>query len=117
MASKLYLVKSLVRRALQNEDFSWRTDLEGARAALNEFHAGLEGVLSAEPEGRATTVTSSMGGKSFSWSVPAELSPADVLEVAERALAWLERCETVDQARLLLVRRKNSRPDFSRFCL
>lgn len=112
MAAKFFLVKSLVRRALQDEEFAWVSNLEDARKVLEALHAGQYTAID-DAEARATRVRTTFGSKTFEWSVPEALSQLDIMELAERALEWIERVDTVEEARALLVRRKNSRVDFS----
>jgi hypothetical protein len=111
-ASTFMLVKAFLREATEDAGFGVISDAALAYARLREIQRGN---FEATTESGTTLVSSTVGGKQFSFTVAAGLSPAEIITTAERALEMMEG-KTVPQIRALLRRRTRTRPDFSAYC-
>ncbi len=110
MAAPTYkLVQSFIREATEDEDYQVLSDADMVYARLREIQRGNFTTIT---ESGTTLISSTVAGKTFQFRVADDLSPAGIIAIAETALQMIEG-KTVAQARLLLRRRKNTRPDFS----
>jgi hypothetical protein len=103
------LVQSFIREATEDENFQALADADEVYSKLRQIQRGN---FTAATESGTTLISSTVAGKTFQFRVADDLSPAGIIAIAETALQMIEG-KTVAQARLLLRRRKNTRPDFS----
>jgi hypothetical protein len=106
------LVQSFIREATEDENYQPLTSATEVYAKLREIQRGN---FEAITENGTTLIASTVAGKTFQFRVADDLSPAGIIAIAETALQLIEG-KTVAQARALLRRRKNTRPDFSGMC-
>lgn len=103
------LIQAFIREATEDESYAALTDADEVYARLREIQRGNFETVTANG---TTLISSTIGGKTFQFRVGDELSPAGIIALAETALQMIQG-KTVAQARALLRRRKNTRPDFS----
>ena len=114
MAARWKLVQSFIREATEDANYAPVADIATAYAKLRALQRGAYTFGTAE--NGLVQVSSRIGETEFSFSIPDGLSPADIIETAETALQLIEG-KTVAEARALLVRRKNTFPNFRTFRL
>lgn len=103
------LVQAFIREATEDTNYALVASIAIAYARLREIQKGNFDAITANG---TTMIGSTVAGKTFNFRVADDLSPAGIMAVAETALQMIEG-KTVAQARALLRRRKNTRPDFS----
>lgn len=103
------LTQAFIREATEDENFQLLTDAAEVYRRLREIQRGN---FTAATESGTTLISSTVAGKTFQFRVADDLSPAGIIAIAETALQMIDG-KTVAEARGLLRRRKNTRPDFS----
>jgi len=104
------LGQAFIREATEDENYAALSDIAEVYQRLREIQRGN---FEAITQSGTTLISSTVAGKTFQFRVADDLSPAGIIAIAETALQMIEG-RTVAQARALLRRRKNTRPDFSR---
>ncbi len=104
------IVKSFIREATENPDFSLITDMSVAYAKLRTIQRGH--FVSATGADGTVQISSKIGETEFHFAADSTLDRTGVMAVAESALELIEG-RTVAQARHLLRRVKTTRVDFS----
>lgn len=114
MAASWHLIKTFIREATEDESYAPVADIATAYAKLRAIQRGHFTVATSADNGGLVQIASKIGETQFNFAIPAGLSQADIMAVAETALELIDG-KTVAQARALLVRRKTTAPDFSTF--
>ncbi|EIQ01620.1 hypothetical protein OpiT1DRAFT_00192 [Opitutaceae bacterium TAV1] len=112
------LVQSFIREATEDDECNPVASLDIAYKKLRAIQRGHFAAATATDDGGLVQISSTIGGTSFSFAIPASLDRAEIIAVAETALQIIGKHATVASLRrCVLRRRKNTRPDFSTFRL
>ena len=97
MAASWKLVQAFIREATENADCTPLTEMSAGYARLRAVQRGAYTTVTSESG--MVQLSSRIGETEFSFGVPTGIGPAEIVEVAERALALCEQCSSVAQLR------------------
>lgn len=107
------LIKAFVRQALKDANGDEVADLEIAIQALEKIQAGHFETSVKDNEDGTLLVSSTVSGKTFNFAETSGLTSERIMVLAEKAIEFLEECDSVADAKSYLRPARSYTQDYT----